>query len=506
MKNIFTFFIIFLSLFLANGLAQPVITDQEKIKYLDEYIQKARKDWNVPGLAIAVVRDGKTLFSQGYGIRSLGKTDLVDSQTLFGCMSTTKAMTAVGMGLLVDQEKISWNDRVIQHLPGFKIGDPYISKEMKVRDLFTHNTGLGNADFLWAWTPDLSPDKILERMQHAQPVYSFRGGYTYQNIMYLVAGKIIEKLSGQSWEEFTEQQIFTPLGMDHSYASLERSQKYTNRSLPHYEIADQIKIITETSADPIAPAGAAWSTADDIAKWVNFLLNNAKTGDQLLLKEKTHAELFKPQIIIPPNQFYPTVALTKPHWTTYGLGFFQHDYRGEMVNFHTGSLAGRTAIIGLLKDQNLGVYIFGNLDHAEVRHALMYKVFDLFAFHDPTRDWSKELLELYGDIKHKGEQQREMLVKKRVNDAPASHSLSEYVGIYSDPFLGKIEVKLQDDRLTAIISKKATAVLNHWHFDTFQATWDLEWWGKSLIDFELDAISGEVRQLNIHNSSYVKEK
>ena len=240
-------------------------TAQAKVQTLDQYIQKAQKDWKVPGLAITVVKDGEVLHSKGYGIREVGKAETVNTKTLFGCMSTTKAMVAVGMGLLVDEGKVKWTDKVLQHLPNFKIADPYITKELTIRDLFTHNAGLGNADFLWAWTPDLSQEAILNRMQYAEPAYSFRGGYTYQNIMYLAAGKVIEKLTGKSWEAYTEEKIFAPLGMTHSFASMTRSKNYKNRSKAHFEIGNKIKMIAETTADPIAPAGAVWSNAEDLS-------------------------------------------------------------------------------------------------------------------------------------------------------------------------------------------------------------------------------------------------
>ena len=485
--------------------ATTSFSQEKKVELLDEYIQKAQKDWKVPGLAITVVKDGKILHSKGYGIRELGKKERVDAKTLFGAMSTTKAMVAVGMALLVDEGKISWNDKVIKHLPEFKIADEYITKELTIRDLLTHNSGLGNADFLWSWTPNLPSGEIVKRMQFAEPTYSFRGGYTYQNIMYLVAGKVIEKITGQSWEAYTEEKVFKPLGMTNSFANLERSKAYLNRSKAHFEINGKIEIIEESLADPIAPAGAVWSNAEDIGKWIQFLLTNKSKLNEQILKPATLAEIFKPQIIIPPNQFYPTVAVTKPHWTTYGLGWFQHDYRGEMVNFHTGSLAGRTAIIGLLRDHNLGVYVFGNLDHAEVRHALMYKVFDVFAFDDESRDWNAEMLELYGDLQAKGAQRAVNSKKKRIKNTQPSHPLSNYVGIYSDEFYGKVEITLKENQLYLSLSKTTQAILNHWHFDTFEAGWKKAWWGESLVSFSLDVLSGDVNRLTLGEAKFKKE-
>ncbi|HRH41998.1 MAG TPA: serine hydrolase [Pyrinomonadaceae bacterium] len=478
---------------------------QNKVELLDKYVESARNQWQVPGLAITVVQNGKVVFSKGYGVRELGKNEPVTTETLFGAMSTTKAMTVVGLAMLVDEGKVNWDDKVIKYLPNFRIGDPYITNELRVRDLLTHNAGLGNADFLWDWTPELSSDEILNRMQFATPAYSLRSSFIYQNIMYLVAGKVIEKVSGMPWEKFISQRLFAPLGMKNTFPNLALSQKYQNRSVAHFDIKGKIQVITESSADQIAAAGAVWSTANDIAKWVEFLLENKDASGKPLLKPETLNELFKPQTMVTPSQFYPTAAITKPHWMTYGLGFFQHDYRGEMVNFHTGSLAGRTAIIGLLRDKNLGVYIFGNLDHAEVRHALMYKVFDLFAFNDNSRDWSSEFKTLYDGIKEQGKKQEAEIKAKRVLNTKPSLPLSTYTGKYSSPFYGTVEIALVDGKLKAIFSKNVSAELGHWQFDTFMGAWNKSWDGESLFTFQLSPVSAEVVSVSVDGAVLNKE-
>ena len=474
---------------------------QSNVEILDKYVEASRQQWQVPGLSIVVVQDGKVLLSKGYGVRELGKSEPVTSETLFGAMSTTKAMTVAALAILVDEGKLNWDDKVIKHLPGFRLGDPYVTNELRVRDLLTHNAGLGNADFLWAWTPELPSAEILNRMQFANPEYSLRSSFLYQNIMYLVAGQVLEKVSGMSWERFISERLFAPLGMKNTFPNLALSSSYSNRSRAHFEIKGKIQMIPETAADSVAPAGAVWSTADDIAKWVNFLLGGGKE----LLKPATLNELFKPQVIVPPGGFYPTRAITKPHWMTYGLGWFQHDYRGEMVNFHTGSLAGRTAIVGLLRDKKLGVYIFGNLDHAEARHALMYKVFDLFAFNDNSRDWSAEFKTLYDKIKADGAKREAETKAKRMPDTKPGLPLSAYAGRYSSPFYGTIEITLADGKLKAVFSPDLSAELGHWQFDTFMATWNKSWWDESLVAFQLSPVAGEVESLNIDGAVLTRE-
>lgn len=487
-----------LLIFIAILFCASLVLGQSNVEMFDKYVDAARQAWNVPGLSIVVVQDGKVLLSKGYGVRELGKPEKVDTETLFGCMSTTKAMTAVAMGMLVDEGKVNWDDKVTKYLPYFRVDDRYVTGDLRVRDLLTHNTGVGNADFLWAWTPELSSDDVVRRMQYAKQEYPLRGGFIYQNIMYLVAGQVIEKASGMPWERFVNERIFAPLGMKNTFPNYEYSKKYQNRSAAHFEIKGKIQPIPEDIADPIAPAGAVWSTSDDIGKWVNFMLGNTTVNGKQLLKLETYNELLRPQVVIPPGGgFYPTTALTKPHWTTYGLGWFQHDYRGEMLNFHTGSLDGRTAIIGLMPDKKLGVYIFGNLDHAEVRHALMYKVFDLFGFGDNGRDWSKEAKALYDGLKADSQKKVDEQKAKRVLNTKPSLALSAYVGKYSDPFFGNMEVTLVDGKLRLIVTKELSAVLDHWHFDTFQATWNKAWWDEGLISFHLDTVTGTVDSIDV---------
>lgn len=472
---------------------------QNKVEDFEKYAEAARQEWKVPGMAITVVQDGKVILAKGYGVRELSKDTPVDADTLFGAMSTTKAMTAVTMGMLVDEGKVSWDDKVIKHLPDFRVADAYVTSELRIRDLFTHNGGMGNADFLWTWTPELSAAEIVKRMQYARPAYAFRGGYTYQNVMYAVAGQVIEKVSGMPWERFVTERLFAPLGMKNSFATSAASSSYQNRSAAHFDIDGKITVITETTADPVAPAGSVWSTANDIAKWIDFMLGNTSVNGKQLLKPATLQALLRPQAIVPPPQFYPTVALTKPHWTTYGLGWFQHDYRGEMVNFHTGSLAGRTAIIGLLPDKKMGVYIFGNVDHAELRHALMYKAFDVFAFGDGDgRDWSKEMKTLYDGLDAQGKKQAEAQKARRKLDTKPSLPFSAYAGKYADQFYGEMEVTLVDGKLRLSIGKGTrNADLEHWHYDTFRTKWDRRWLGEGLISFQLNSGSGEVEAITI---------
>jgi CubicO group peptidase (beta-lactamase class C family) len=460
---------------------------------LDAVAAKAVRDWQVPGLAIAVVKDGRVVFAKGYGVRELGRPAPVDTQTMFAIGSTTKAMTAAALAMLVDDGKVRWDDPVMRYIPGFQTADPYVTREMTVRDLLTHRSGLGNADFLW-YESDAPAAEVRRRVSLIRPAYSLRSSFIYQNIMYAVAGDVVEAASGMPWEEFVRRRIFAPLGMTRTVATLRETQTRDNVASPHDRVEGTIRVIRNASVDAVAAAGSIWSSVGDMSKWMRFMLDSGRTADgRQLLKPATWAELVKPQTIVTPQGFYPTARLTRPHWTTYALGWFQHDYRGRAVSFHTGSIDGMVAIIGLIPDERLGVYVLANLDHAEVRHALMYTVFDLWSPDEggratpvAGRDWSGELLKLYGEIQARADSARARQEAQRVTGTRPTLPLDRYAGTYADSLYGTVTVSHDRGQLTLRRGSR-TATLEHWHYDTFRARWTNAWQGTSMATFVLGA-------------------
>ncbi|MFM8914318.1 MAG: serine hydrolase, partial [Flammeovirgaceae bacterium] len=444
----------------------------KQIKEFEAYVENARKDWQVPGMAVAVVKDGKVIFKKGFGVRQVGTNQAVDTQTVFACASTTKAMTAVWMGMLVDEGKLNWNDAVTMHLPDFKLYDPYVTRELKIRDLLIHNSGVGNADFLWG-VMDIPPTEVVRKMEQVRPSYSLRSSFIYQNIFYLIAGQVIQKVSGQTWEEYISQRIFKPLNMTRTVPLL-KMVKDANHSTPHYFYDQSIRAITPSSADNVGPAGSVNSTIDDMGIWMQCMLDSTKYNGGRLLKPSTWAEMFKPQTLVPASQFYPTMQLIKPNWMTYGLGWFQHDYKGKKINYHTGSLAGEVAIHAQLPEAKLGVYVFGNYDHAEVRHAIVYKTFDLFAL-GGNRDWSKEFLKLYRDLKAKEEKSEKDFEAKRMIATKPQRAMEAYEGTFTSELYGTAEVKLVNGSLRIVTNNFLAATVQHWHFDTFRGDYDKRW-------------------------------
>ncbi len=469
---------------------------------LDAYIAKGLQEWKIPGLSVAVVVRDSVVYAKGFGVRAVGAADRVDARTMFGMMSTTKAMTALAVAMLVDSGKVAWDDPVTKHLPWFALKDPYVTRDLRVRDLLLHNSGLGNADLLWV-RGDLPSRQIAERVRGLDLAYPLRGGFVYQNVMYQVAGELIAALSGMPWERFVKTRILDPLGMTRSQPTLAAmvAMQDPNVSAAHYEIEGVVRRIGELPVDPVPAAGSAWSTAEDAARWLRFLLDSGRVSGRRLVSASQFRELFKPQAFVPPGEFYPTAALTRPHWTTYSLGWFQQDYRGRYVAMHTGSIDGRTAIIGLMPDERIGVYVFGNLDHAEFRHALMWRVFDAYTG-EPARDWSAELLTLYGDRAKAGLAAAAAQEARRVPDTKPSRALADYAGTYLHPVYGDVQVVLEDGVLTVKLGPLADNAgrLEHWHFDTFRSKLGDGRSGWNYFTFRLEA-SGAVASIRLFDAA-----
>ena len=470
---------------------------------LDESVAKAVGEWGATGLAVAVVKDGEVLFSKGYGVRELGKPDAVDAQTLFAIGSTTKAMTAALVGMLVDEKKLTWDDPVTKHLPWFQVSDPYLTREITVRDLLTHRAGLGNADYLWYGQPT-DAREILRRVRLLPVAYSLRSSFIYQNVMYAAAGAVIEAVTGQSWADAMRTRIFEPLGMRDTIATAATLARHANVASPHDAVDGKVRVIQNATVDSVAPAGSVWSSVTDMAKWSAMLLNGGKAGGRTILTPQTVEELFKPQTLVTSAGFYPTARLTRPKWTTYGLGWFQQDYRGRAVDYHTGSIDGMVAIHGLLRDANTGVIVLANRDHTELRHAIMLNVFDRF-IGSAARDWSTELRALYEGMQKEADAGRQKAEARRVPGTSPTLSLARYAGTYSDPLRGDVVVTLEGTQLRARYGGAYAGVLEHWNYDTFRAKWDAGWRGTALVTFVLDT-AGQPSRLEIMGGSFSRRR
>ncbi|MGI9549995.1 MAG: serine hydrolase [Aurantibacter sp.] len=477
--------------------------ESENNEKLDAMIVQGMKDWKIPGLATIVVKDGQVVFQKTYGVKNLETKEPVNENTLFNMASTTKAIIAIALGMLVDDGKLNWDDKVVEHLPSFKLSDSYITADARVKDLLTHNLGIGNADLLWV-IDSVSTQQTLRKFRFAKAAYPIRGGFTYQNIMYAVAGELIEVVSGKHWTEFVKERVFTPLGMSRTQAKSGDIIQAGDYATPYYDDPEDGMVrVGHTFSDQIGAAGMIWSSPKDVSNYLTFLVNDGVYKSDTLVKPATFEYLFEPHSFLGTSGIYPTNALTNPNWNTYGLGWFQQDYRGHKLDFHTGSIAGLVAIAGIVHDKNIAVYVFANLDHAELRHAIMYKAIDLYGFDDDSRDWHTEVFELYSGFKKEAKTAREKHQSERAADTKPSLPLSAYLGEYRHKMLGKVMVSLIGDNLQIDFNDYVNYTLRHWHHNTFRTNKDPKWRDRFMIRFDLNN-DGKVAALDFVGKAFIK--
>lgn len=502
---------------LALGLLPTTLLAAAKkvdpVPELDRLAETARVQWSVPGLAVVVVRDGRVLLAKGYGVRELGNSmtlteaNRVNADTLFAAGSTTKAMAVTTVGMLVDEKKLGWDDPVRKYIPELQFADATLSDSLTVRDLLTHHTGLPETDYLW-YSNGLSWPGILARLKGVGPTAPLRSRFEYQNVMYGVVGDLVGRIAGMPWPEFLRHRVFQPLGMTSAVALGEEAAKSSNHATPHSR-EDGALVTGETLGlvDPIPAAGSVWLSANDEAKWLRFLLDPTAVKDangEPLLAPATVEEIFRPQVVIQPGAFYPTAEKTQPKWTTYGFGWFQQDYRGRRIDFHTGSIDGMIAIVGLVRDEHFGVAVFANLDHAELRHALMLSAFDLFLEGNLSRDWNHDLRTMYDGLRSKGDADRAAFEAKRVPNAPPAHALAAYAGTYSEPLYGDIHFTLDAGKLSARVNRILIGQASPWHYETFRVAWQRKLDGVSWANFHTND-EGQVNAVEIDGHSYARQ-
>jgi CubicO group peptidase (beta-lactamase class C family) len=442
---------------IAQAVTRPATPD---FAAFDRYVAEAAKSWHVPALAIAVVRNDSLVFARGYGVLEIGKPQPADAHTRFAIGSTTKAMTSAALAMLVDEGKIRWDGRVIDYLPEFQLSDPYVTRELTIRDLLTHRSGLASTDLLWAGF-DYPLAEATRRLRYIKPASSFRSRWEYQNNMYAISGLIIERVSGMSWEAFLRSRIWAPLGMTETEALVSEIKGKANVAVPHADRNDTVRVVPIRSTDGVAPAGSVWSSVSDMSKWMRFVLDSGRVGSQRLIKAATFSEIIAPQIQAPMAQ-YPALSLARPSFFSYGFGWFVQDYRGQPVWMHTGSIDGMSALIGLLPEQRVGVYVLANLDHAELRHALMYRVFDLYTG-SPPRDWSADVHALFA-----ASHAPSAAPPVRHAEIKPSLPLDRYAGTYADSAYGAIKVTLVNGVLHAQIGNDPDLELEPWEYEQFR--------------------------------------
>ncbi|HYG99055.1 MAG TPA: serine hydrolase [Terriglobales bacterium] len=461
---------------------------------LDAYVARVMREFEVPGLAVAIVKDGQIVLAKGYGVRELGKPERVDEHTLFGIASNTKAFTAAALAMLVDEGKISWDDPVVKHLPWFQLYDPYVTRELTIRDLLTHRSGLGlgAGDLLFWPGTTYTRDEILYRMRYVKPASSFRSQYAYDNILYLAAGQIIPAVTGKSWDDFVKERIFAPLGMSSSNTSVSAFKPGDNITTPHARIEGRVNPIKWMNIDNTAPAGAINSSAADIAKWVLVRLNEGKLANgSRLFSEQQAREMWSAQTIMPIGEPPAPLRALKPNFAAYALGFRVSDYRGRKLVDHTGGLAGLVSKVEMVPEENLGIVVLTNQEENGAYQSVIYHILDHY-LKLPATDWTTAFRnEKNRQLAEAAEVERRQSTARNPNARP-SLPLEKYAGKYNDAWYGTATIKLENGKLVMQLDHTPAMVgeLEYWQYDTFKTRWRDRTLADAFVTFVLKADGG----------------
>ena len=485
MKNLF--------LIIITALASTYSFSQIKESKLDDVVERTMKTFNVPGIAVAIVKDGKVVLSKGYGVTNIKTQQKVDGNTLFGIASNSKAFTTAALGILVDEKKINWDDKVIQYIPEFKMYNDYVTNEFTIRDLLTHRSGLGlGAGDLMIW-PDghnFTPKDIIKNIQYLKPVSGFRAEYDYDNLLYVIAGEVIERASGKSWCDFIETRIMKPLQMNNSAASWRRLKDTTNTIAPHVPTNGKLDIIKRYTNPIFDAAAGIYTSTNDLSKWVITQLKNGKYGDKnqnQLFSEEVHHEMWTPQTILPITNMNPYNC----NFKTYGLGWQLADVNGHLQVSHTGGLDGIVTQTILFPEIQLGIIVLTNQQSGAAFNAISNTIKDSYlGFNYPDH-----LETLYNERKLKendadkitddvwAKVDENIITRKKIDS-------QNYIGTYKDKWFGDIVISNQRGvlRFTSVRSPRLTGSIFLYKDQTFVVKWDnRSFHADALIFFDTDA-------------------
>jgi CubicO group peptidase (beta-lactamase class C family) len=476
--------------FAGASSAQPL---DSRLSGFDEFAGAVLNTWEAPGLAVAVVKDGRVLLERGFGTTLAGGTQPVDEHTVFAIASTTKAFTAAAAGILVDEGRLGWDDRVIEHLPGFQMPDPWVTRELTVRDLLSHRSGLPRGDHLW-YLSALDREEVVGRVRLLEPATSFRSRYGYQNIMFITAGEVIEAASDRSWDAFLTSRILEPLGMSRTGTSTSDLVGSDNVATPHVRLDGGVVPIPWPDFDNVGAAGAVNSSVHDLSRWLQVQLGKGTRDGLTLWSDSVAREMWTPNTVVPLGQ---ETRRTHPetHLQAYGMGWFLQDYRGRLVVRHGGSLDGMRAHVALVPEEGLGVVALTNLNESRLPVAVVWEVIDRFL--EPRakpRDWNA-LLHAEAEREREASQRRQTEREKaRVTGTSPSLPLEAYAGLYRSALSGDLEVDLEEGTLRLAYGPNYLGTLAHWHYDTWRVTWQNRSLGSDLVSFQLGS-DGTVESL-----------
>lgn len=465
---------------------------------LEQTVERLRGAVDAPGVSIAIVENGETTLAKGWGVRKLGAADRVDADTTFQTGSTGKAVTAAALALLVDEGKIAWDDPVIRHMPWFRMYDPWVTREITIRDLLVHRSGLGlgQGDLMFVPRTNLTRRQTVERVAHLKPRTSFRSAYAYDNILYAVAGQLIEEVTGQRWEDFVRARVLRAGGLKTATTDSPERFEVANRSWPHARLSGPLRGLgdqqvldeREELGRNGAPAGGLTLSANDQAAWLRLqLAKGALPGGTRLWSEKQAIEMWKPVTIMPLPQLPDELKLAQPSLQAYALGWQVQDYRGARIISHGGGVFGSITRVVLIPEKNVGFAIMTNSEESGLLLGLSYKLIDHY-LGLPDPGWTTLWQDWYARRLEGG---RKALAAAQASPARSGPSLplERYAGRYRDPWYGDVVVSGagKDLAIDFTSTPDMRGRLKHWQYDSFVTVFDDRALEPAYVTFQLDA-------------------
>ncbi len=497
MKKLFLFSFIFLSL---HALAQNDSLPSFVRDSLDIYVNRALTEWQMPGVAVCIVKNGKVVLMKGYGVREMNGNDKVDENTLFMIGSNTKAFTATALAMLDANKKLSLDDKVQKWLPDFKLYDPWVAKEANIRDLLCHRLGFETfqGDFMF-FDSDLSTAEVREKMGKLKPMYGFRSKWGYTNSAFMTAGEIIPKVTGKSWGDYVTENIFKPLGMNNSLAMSKDIKTANNKCLAHTVVMGELRKIPYGNIDNLAPAGSISSSVNDMSKWVMAQLNNGKLDGKEIIPAAAIAQTRIPNSILGNGGH----MYNKAHFGLYGLGWFLEEYAGRKIVAHTGGVNGFVTSVCLIPEEKLGIIVLTNTDANNFYEALRNEIQDAY-LGLPYRNYSKVFLGYHQADEKEKEKQLKEVRDSIAMDPKTELPLASYAGEYMHDVYGKMDIKIENSKLIMRFEhhKGRYGTLEPLGGNRFFCTYSDPLYGKKKLAFTVE--NGKVRSLTVRVADFVE--
>jgi CubicO group peptidase (beta-lactamase class C family) len=473
------------------------------LEKIDTYLSESLADWGIPGMSVAIVKDGKVVLAKGYGLKDINGSAKVDDNTLFAIASNTKAFISSSLAILVAEGKCDWNDPVKKYIPDFEMYNDYVTNNTTIADLLSHRAGLGtfSGDMMW-YKSDLGVDELIKKIKYLEPAYPFRSGYGYSNLMFITAGEVIKRITNQEWDEFVKDQFFDPLKMDRTIASTNDLKAKSNYAMPHKPFEGETKTIPWVNWDNMGAAGGIISSAKDMAQWMIMHLQNGVFNGDTILQPKlqnvtwtahnTHVLSQKAKKTVPGR-----------HFNGYGLGWSLNDYYGNLMVGHSGGYDGMYSRVMMLPDENLGIVILTNSMKGNTFPLSLYIVNQFIE--EDMRDWSETFLNRKSGAQDQVQARIDALKKARVKKSKPTLALEKYTGNYQSEMHGNVTVKVSENNLLLTFddAPALSATLTHWHNDTWQVNWNEThaWFDFGLVTFKIDNTL-KVLSMNIEVPNY----